>query len=85
MSAYYFLNQQKVDAGFGYVEENLGFYFLIVRFFDNFVSYFAEAPHYHWYHDSFFHSFDHAAIRRGYQVFDTIAKPCHRYLASSYV
>lgn len=58
-SAYYFLSQQKVDAGFGYVEENL------------------EAPHYHWYHDSFFHSFDHAAIRRGYQVFDTIAKPCH--------
>jgi len=36
-----------------------------------------EVPHYHWWHDSIFHSFDHAAIRRGFQVYDTIAKPCH--------
>lgn len=36
-----------------------------------------EYPHYHWYHDGLFHSFDHAAIRRGFQVYDNIAKPCH--------
>jgi ubiquinol-cytochrome c reductase cytochrome c1 subunit len=36
-----------------------------------------EYPHYHWYHNGLFHSFDHNAIRRGFLVYDTIAKPCH--------
>jgi len=36
-----------------------------------------EPPHFHWYHENWFHSLDHGAVRRGFQVFDTIGKPCH--------
>jgi len=34
-------------------------------------------PHYHWPHDKLWQSFDHAAIRRGFQVYNTIGSACH--------
>jgi len=34
-------------------------------------------PHYHWYHYGLFNSMDHESIRRGFQVYETIGKPCH--------
>jgi len=36
-----------------------------------------EVPHYHWYHYGYFNSLDHESIRRGFLVYDQIAKPCH--------
>jgi ubiquinol-cytochrome c reductase cytochrome c1 subunit len=37
----------------------------------------VEPPHYPWVHDSIFRSYDHMAIRRGYQVYKTIGSACH--------
>ena len=34
-------------------------------------------PHYHWTHHSPIHSFDHAAIRRGFQVYKEVCSACH--------
>jgi ubiquinol-cytochrome c reductase cytochrome c1 subunit len=36
-----------------------------------------EAPHFPWYHKAWWHSYDHAAIRRGFQVYNEIGKACH--------
>jgi len=36
-----------------------------------------DPPHFPWYHKAWWHSYDHAAIRRGFQVYYQIAKPCH--------
>eukprot|EP00884_Botryococcus_braunii_P017911 jgi/Botrbrau1/4803/Bobra.0325s0025.1 len=36
-----------------------------------------HAPHYPWPHDGFFSSYDHAAIRRGHQVYQQVCAACH--------
>jgi len=36
-----------------------------------------EPPHLPWYHSTWWHSYDHAAIRRGFQVYNEIGKACH--------
>jgi len=41
-------------------------------------------PHFHWYHFGYLHSYDHAAIRRGFQVYDTVGKPCHSMRGQCY-
>ena len=34
-------------------------------------------PAFPWYHNSWFHTFDHAAIRRGFQVYQEVCSTCH--------
>lgn len=34
-------------------------------------------PHYHWPNSDFFSSFDHASIRRGYDVYRNVCAQCH--------
>jgi len=34
-------------------------------------------PHYHYEHKGFFKTFDHAAIRRGFQVYKEVCSACH--------
>ncbi|KAI7870659.1 cytochrome C1 family-domain-containing protein [Spinellus fusiger] len=36
-----------------------------------------HAPKHPWYHSSPFHTYDHAAIRRGYQVYKEVCSACH--------
>lgn len=36
-----------------------------------------EAPHYAWSHSGMFDSFDHASIRRGFQVYREVCSACH--------
>jgi ubiquinol-cytochrome c reductase cytochrome c1 subunit len=36
-----------------------------------------EAPHYHWSHKGRLSSYDHAAIRRGFQVYQQVCAACH--------
>jgi len=36
-----------------------------------------EPPHLKWYHHTWWHSYDHGAIRRGFQVYNQIGKACH--------
>jgi len=36
-----------------------------------------DPPHFNWYHKVWWHSYDHAAIRRGFQVYNQIGKACH--------
>jgi len=36
-----------------------------------------DPPHLPWYHKSWWHSYDHAAIRRGFHVYNQIGKACH--------
>lgn len=42
-----------------------------------------HAPHYPWSHKGAFSSFDHASIRRGYEVYKNVCSACHsmKYLA----
>jgi len=45
----------------------------------------VHPPHYYWRHEaSLFNSYDHAAIRRGFMVYDQIAKPCHSMKGNCY-
>jgi len=37
----------------------------------------VQCPHYHWGHEALWKSFDHAAIRRGFMVYNTIGSACH--------
>jgi len=37
----------------------------------------VEPPHYPWEHNKLWKSFDHASIRRGFIVYNTIGSPCH--------
>lgn len=37
----------------------------------------VHSPHYHWGHENLWQSFDHAAIRRGFQVYNVIGSACH--------
>ncbi|KAJ3124009.1 cytochrome c1 [Nowakowskiella sp. JEL0407] len=41
------------------------------------LSHGLHAPHYDWEHRKMWKSFDHAAIRRGYQVYKEICSACH--------
>ena len=34
-------------------------------------------PHYPWRHRGYFSSFDHAALRRGFQVYREVCASCH--------
>ena len=36
-----------------------------------------HAPDYPWSHDGYFSSYDHAAIRRGHQVYSQVCAACH--------
>ena len=36
-----------------------------------------HAPGYEWYHTGLFSSFDHAALRRGFQVYRQVCATCH--------
>ena len=36
-----------------------------------------HAPEYGWYHTGLFSSFDHAALRRGFQVYRQVCATCH--------
>lgn len=36
-----------------------------------------HAPHFPWSHDGHFSSFDHASIRRGYEVYKQVCSACH--------
>jgi ubiquinol-cytochrome c reductase cytochrome c1 subunit len=42
-----------------------------------------HAPHYHWEHKELLKTFDHAAIRRGFQVYQEVCSSCHalRFIA----
>lgn len=37
----------------------------------------AHPPKMDWYHNGFFHSFDHASIRRGWEVYKQVCAACH--------
>mmetsp|Transcript_1508 Transcript_1508/g.4152 ORF Transcript_1508/g.4152 Transcript_1508/m.4152 type:complete len:284 (-) Transcript_1508:556-1407(-) len=37
----------------------------------------VHAPHYPWRHSGYFSSFDHAALRRGFQVYREVCASCH--------
>jgi ubiquinol-cytochrome c reductase cytochrome c1 subunit len=37
----------------------------------------VHAPHYPWRHTGYFSSFDHAALRRGFQVYREVCASCH--------
>ncbi|GBP58491.1 Cytochrome c1, heme protein, mitochondrial [Eumeta japonica] len=43
----------------------------------------AHPPHQPWSHDGWFKSFDHASVRRGYEVYKQVCKACHslQYIA----
>jgi len=36
-----------------------------------------DAPHYPWPHNGFFSSFDHASLRRGFEVYRQVCSTCH--------
>jgi ubiquinol-cytochrome c reductase cytochrome c1 subunit len=36
-----------------------------------------HTPHYHWPHDGKFSSYDHGAMRRGYEVYRQVCSTCH--------
>merc|ERR1719273_2756365 len=37
----------------------------------------VHAPEYRWYHTGFFSSYDHASLRRGFQVYRQVCATCH--------
>jgi len=42
-------------------------------------------PHYRWYHEArWVNSYDHFAVRRGFQVYNTIGKACHSMQSTRY-
>ena len=42
-----------------------------------------STPHYHWTHHDHLKTFDHAALRRGFQVYQEVCSACHslKYIA----
>jgi ubiquinol-cytochrome c reductase cytochrome c1 subunit len=37
----------------------------------------VPTPHFHWNHDGYFSSYDHGAMRRGYEVYRQVCSTCH--------
>lgn len=42
-----------------------------------FAGEFVHPPHLHWEHNGFFQTYDHASLRRGYEVYRQVCSTCH--------
>jgi ubiquinol-cytochrome c reductase cytochrome c1 subunit len=67
-------------AGVAAVSASAALYAMYARNTSDAFGYVEECldpGHFPWYHKVWWHSYDHAAIRRGFRVYDQIGKACH--------